>query len=60
MGADALRLSTEKGVVPTEDVEDAKRRLDVLEVMAQVNLPEARWKAENGMGLCSYSASTVA
>jgi len=57
---DALRLSIEKGVVPTEDVEEAKKRLEVLEVMAQVNLPEVRWKAANGMGLCSYSASTAA
>ncbi|KAH8977882.1 PEBP-like protein [Lactarius akahatsu] len=47
--ADALRLSIEKGVVPTEDVEDAKKRLEVLEVMAQINLPEVRWKAANGM-----------
>ena len=51
--ADALRLSLEKGTIPTGDVEDAKKRLDVLEVMAQVNLPEVRWKAANGMGLCS-------
>ncbi len=55
--ADALRLSIEKGEVPTEDVEDATKRLDVLEVMAQVNLPEVRWKAANGMGLYSYSHS---
>ncbi|KAI9437002.1 PEBP-like protein [Lactarius indigo] len=47
--ADALRLSIENGVVPTEDVEDAKKRLEVLEVMAQINLPEVRWKAANGM-----------
>jgi len=62
LGADALRLSIEKGVVPTEGVEDAKRRLDVLEVMGQVNLLEVRWKAANGMGLtvCSHSASTAA
>jgi large subunit ribosomal protein L35 len=51
--ADALRLSLEKGTVPTGDVEEAKKRLDVLEVMAQVNLPEVRWKTANGMGLCS-------
>jgi large subunit ribosomal protein L35 len=50
--ADALRLSLDKGEVPTEDVEDAKKRLDMLEIMAQVNLPEVRWKAANGMGLC--------
>jgi large subunit ribosomal protein L35 len=54
--ADALRLSIEKGEVPTEGLEDAKKRLDVLEVMAQVNMPEVRWKAANGMGLCSHSA----
>jgi large subunit ribosomal protein L35 len=58
--ADALRLSIEKGEVPTEGLEVAKKRLDVLEVMAQVNLPEVRWKAANGMGLCSYCASTAA
>jgi large subunit ribosomal protein L35 len=53
--ADTLRLSLEKGEVPTEGLEDAKKRLDVLEIMAQVNLPEVRWKASNGMGLCSHS-----
>ena len=57
--ADALRLSIEKGVVPTEDLVDAKKRLDMLEVMAQVNLPEVRWKAANGLGLCSCSASSA-
>jgi large subunit ribosomal protein L35 len=50
--ADALRLSLDKGEVPTEGVEDAKKRLDMLEIMAQVNLPEVRWKANNGMGMC--------
>lgn len=55
--ADALRLSLEKGEVPTEGVEDAKKRLDVLEIMGQVNLPEVRWKAANGMGLCSHLTS---
>ena len=55
--ADALQLSLEKGTVPAEDVEDAKKQLDVLEVMAQVNLPEVRWKAANGMGLCSQLSS---
>ena len=58
--ADALRISIEKGEVPAEGLEDAKKQLDVLEVMAQVNLPEVRWKAANGMGLCPYSASTAA
>ncbi|KAI0005281.1 phosphatidylethanolamine-binding protein [Russula compacta] len=47
--ADALRSSLEKGQVPAEGTEDAKKRLDVLEIMAQVNLPEVRWKAANGM-----------
>ena len=58
--ADALRTSIEKGEVPEEGLENAKKQLDVLEVMAQVNLPEVRWKAANGMGLCPYSASTAA
>ena len=49
--ADTLRSSLENGQVPTEGIEDAKNKLDVLEVMAQVNLPEVRWKAANGMGL---------
>jgi large subunit ribosomal protein L35 len=49
--ADTLRSSLENGHVPTEGIEDAKKRLDVLEIMAQVNLPEVRWKAANGMGL---------
>ena len=49
--ADALRSSLEKGEVPTEGIEDARKRLDMLEIMAQVNLPEVRWKAANGMGL---------
>jgi large subunit ribosomal protein L35 len=49
--ADTLRSSLENGQVPTEGIEDAKNMLDVLEVMAQVNLPEVRWKAANGMGL---------
>ena len=47
---DTLRSSLENGQVPTEGIEDAKKRLDVLEIMAQVNLPEVRWKAANGMG----------
>ncbi|KAI0274001.1 phosphatidylethanolamine-binding protein [Russula aff. rugulosa BPL654] len=47
--ADTLRSSLENGQVPTEGIEDAKKRLDVLEIMAQVNLPEVRWKAANGM-----------
>jgi large subunit ribosomal protein L35 len=52
---DNLRSSLENGHVPTEGIEDAKERLDVLEIMAQVNLPEVRWKAANGMGSCCYS-----
>jgi large subunit ribosomal protein L35 len=47
--ADTLRSSLENG--QTEGIEDAKKRLDILEIMAQVNLPEVRWKAANGMGL---------
>ncbi len=56
-----LRLSM-KREVPTEGMEDAMKRLDVLEVMAQVYLSEVRRKAANGMGLalCPYSASTAA
>ena len=54
MEIDALRSSLDKGQVPSEGVEDAKKRLDVLEIMAQVNLPEVRWKAANGMGLCCH------
>jgi large subunit ribosomal protein L35 len=50
--ADILRSSLENGQVPTEGIEDAKKRLGVLEIMAQVNLPEVRWKATNGMGVC--------
>jgi large subunit ribosomal protein L35 len=53
---DSLRSSLESGQVPTEGIENAKERLDVLEIMAQVNLPEVRWKAANGMG--SYCHST--
>ncbi|KAH9005782.1 hypothetical protein EDB86DRAFT_2767447, partial [Lactarius hatsudake] len=50
VGADALRPSIEQGVVPTENVEDdAKKRLEVLEVMAEINLLEARWKVANGI-----------
>jgi len=49
--ADTLRSNLENGQVPTEGIEDAKKRLDVLEIMAQGNLPEVRWKAANGMGL---------
>jgi large subunit ribosomal protein L35 len=49
--ADTLRSSLENGQVPTEGIEDAKKRLDVLEIMSRVNLPEVRWKAANGMGL---------
>jgi large subunit ribosomal protein L35 len=49
--ADTLRSSLENGQVPAEGIEDAKKKLDVLEIMAQVNLPEVRWKAANGMGL---------
>lgn len=52
---DTLRSSLDNGQVPTEGIEDVKERLDVLEVMAQVNLPEVRWKAANGMGLCCHS-----
>jgi large subunit ribosomal protein L35 len=47
---DALRSNMEKGPVSMEGVEDTKKRLDTLEIMAQVNLPEVRWKAANGMG----------
>lgn len=52
--ADTLRSSLENGRVSTEGIEDAKKKLDVLEIMAQVNLPEVRWKAANGMGLCCH------
>ncbi|KAH9958667.1 phosphatidylethanolamine-binding protein, partial [Lactifluus volemus] len=38
-----------KGEVASEGVEEAKERLDMLDIMAQVNLPEVRWKAANGM-----------
>jgi large subunit ribosomal protein L35 len=51
--ADALRSNLEKGQVQIEGLDDAKKRLDTLEIMAQVNLPEVRWKAANGMGQCS-------
>jgi len=54
--ADTLRSSLEDGQIPTEGIEDAIKRLDVLEIMAQVNLPEVRWKAANGMGLYCHSA----
>ena len=54
--ADTLRSSLEKGEVPTENIEGARKELDTLEVMAQVNLPEVRWKAANGMGLYFYPA----
>ena len=50
--ADVLRSNLEKGQVPNEGIEDAKKRLETLEIMAQVNLPEVRWKAANGMGQC--------
>ena len=56
--ADALRLNLENKQVQTEVIEDAKERLDVLEIMAQVNLPEVRWKAANGMGECYNSIFT--
>jgi large subunit ribosomal protein L35 len=51
--ADTLRSNLERGQVPIEGMDDAKRRLNTLEIMAQVNLPEVRWKAANGMGQCS-------
>jgi len=51
--ADAIRSSLEKGQIPTEGIEDTREMLDTLEIMTQVNLPEVRWKAANGMGLCS-------
>lgn len=47
--ADALRSRVEKGQVLAEGIDGAKNMLGVLEVMAQVNLPEVRWKAVNGM-----------
>jgi large subunit ribosomal protein L35 len=52
--AGALRLNLEKGQVPIEGLEDAKKELNTLEIMAEVNLPEVRWKAANGMGQCSF------
>lgn len=52
--ADAFRSSLEKGEIPSEGIEDSRKRLDTLEIMAQVNLPEVRWKAANGMGLYFY------
>ena len=52
--ADALRLNLENGQIQTEGIEDAKEKLNIIEIMAQVNLPEVRWKAANGMGLCFH------
>lgn len=53
--ADALRLNLR---VQTDGIEDAKEKLNVLDIMARVNLPEVRWKAANGMGLCFHSTFT--
>ncbi|KAI0307390.1 phosphatidylethanolamine-binding protein [Multifurca ochricompacta] len=53
--ADALRLLLENGDIPLESVKDAKAKLDVLETMAQINLPEVRWKAANGMANMSQN-----
>ena len=57
--ADALRLNLENGRVQTEGIEDAKVTLNVLDIMARVNLPEVRWNAANGMGLCFHSTFMI-
>jgi large subunit ribosomal protein L35 len=45
-----LRMRLEKGEVPAERREAEEKRLNVLEVMGKVNLPDVRWNAANGMG----------
>jgi large subunit ribosomal protein L35 len=56
--ADTIRLNLENQRVQTDSIEEAKAKLNVLDIMARVNLPEVRWKAANGMGLCFHSTCT--
>ncbi|TFY51800.1 hypothetical protein EVG20_g10831 [Dentipellis fragilis] len=47
--AQEVREKLEKGELKGEEAEKERKRLDVLDVMGEVNLPEVRWKAANGM-----------
>ncbi|THH11337.1 hypothetical protein EW146_g8082 [Bondarzewia mesenterica] len=47
--ARVLKEKLESGKIEGEEAEKERERLNVLEVMSEVNLPEVRWKAANGM-----------
>ncbi|KAI0313044.1 PEBP-like protein [Amylostereum chailletii] len=44
-----LKDKLDKGLVEESDRASALERLEILEVMSKVNLPDVRWKAANGM-----------
>ena len=48
--AQALAATLDGGKVPADETQDARTRLETLEIMSEVNLPWVRWKAANGMG----------
>lgn len=45
-----LRDKLEKGEFAEAQREEETKRLEILNVMGMVNLPEVRWKTANGMG----------
>ena len=62
--AQALAATLDGGKVPADEAQDARARLETLEIMSEVNLPWVRWKAANGMGespcrlCCSWELSS--
>lgn len=50
--ASELRAKLMKGEFSGEAGVQAKEKLDILDIMGHVNLPDVRWKARNGLGAC--------
>lgn len=47
-----LRAKLDKGDFSGEAEVQAKDKLNILDIMGHVNLPDVRWKARNGLGVC--------
>lgn len=47
-----LRAKLDKGEFSGEAEVQAKEKLNILDIMGHVNLPDVRWKARNGLGAC--------
>ncbi|TFY74954.1 hypothetical protein EWM64_g9057 [Hericium alpestre] len=47
--AEEVRAKLADGELIGEEAEKERKRLDILDVMAEVNLPDVRWKAANGL-----------